>query len=190
VARVSGDVSKIDAVLAEHEKFKQAELERGEAVLAEAMNSVRDLIDCGPTLEHLDYAVYAPSRFTGGPDPDRFVHQPFPDEEEADEGLWEWEEEGDREPWEPDERIWRMPNGLTLRNVHDAAHCFGQACVIHNPSTHHMRFWPITWRSDSALFERRCAHGVGHPDPDQFEFWERSSQEWKGVHGCDGCCRP
>jgi hypothetical protein len=185
---VRGDVSRIDAVLAEHEQLKQAEQERGEAILAEAMESVRNLIDYGPDLQHLGYAVYQPSHFNAA-NSDRIAPAPFTDEED-EESWYEWEEEGPHEPWEADERLWRMPNGLTLRNVHDAAHCFGRACVIHNPSTHHMRFWPIIWRSDTALFERQCAHGVGHPDPDQFEFWERSGQDWKGVHGCDGCCRP
>lgn len=188
MSSVRGDVSKIDTVLAEHEKFKQAELERGEAILAEAMNSVRDLIDCGPNLESLDYAIYKPSRFTS-PDPDRIVHEPFPDEDGVDQaGLWD-EDDYDRQPWEPDERLWRMSNGLVLRNVHAAQHCFGRACVLHNPSTHHMRFWSLGWRDDTGVFERRCAHGIGHPDPDQFEYWERVGQDWKSVHGCDGCCR-
>ena len=33
-------------------------------------------------------------------------------------------------------------------NVHLAALCAGRACVMHQPSAHHMRAWPLTWRGD------------------------------------------
>ena len=38
------------------------------------------------------------------------------------------------------------------------------------------------------LLERRCPHGVSHPDPDSV-VWLSSvySNAW-GVHDCDGCC--
>ena len=51
-----------------------------------------------------------------------------------------------------------------------------------------MRTWRLHWRGDRGIFERICQHGVGHPDPDQFEFWRVTGQEWQGVHGCDMCC--
>jgi len=50
-----------------------------------------------------------------------------------------------------------------------------------------MSEWPIIWRDDRATFERICEHGVGHPDPDQFPFWEETNQMYQAVHGCDGC---
>ncbi len=50
-----------------------------------------------------------------------------------------------------------------LKNVHSSALCAGQACVVHNPSDHHMRSWPLTWRDDKRVFERSCEHGIGHP---------------------------
>jgi hypothetical protein len=61
-------------------------------------------------------------------------------------------------------------------------------CFIHNPSTHHMRDWPIVVRA-STLIERVCPHGVGHPDPDSAAYlnWRDGHDAW-GIHGCDGCC--
>lgn len=76
----------------------------------------------------------------------------------------------------------------TLTNIHDPAKCAGRPCVIHNPSDHHMRDWPLNWRSDKGLMERMCVHGTGHPDPDDLAFHVENGREWQGVHGCDGCC--
>lgn len=113
---------------------------------------------------------------------------------------------------EPEKRFVTEVEGLMLENVHPADNCAGQRCVIHNPSDHHMRGWQLLWRDDRSIFERVCPHGVGHPDPDQFEFWEKAAKAWRpsiaadviddpypstrgnpwegmGVHGCDGCCR-
>jgi hypothetical protein len=79
---------------------------------------------------------------------------------------------------------------VRLVNVHPPEKCAGRACVVHNPSDHHMREWPLHWRDDRGIFERICEHGVGHPDPDQFEYWDSLGQEWQKVHGCCGCCLP
>jgi hypothetical protein len=77
-----------------------------------------------------------------------------------------------------------------LVNVHSARLCAGRTCVIHNPSDHGMRDWPLNWRGDIGLFERLCSHGVGHPDPDAVAYKENElGLEGFGVHGCDGCCR-
>ena len=73
--------------------------------------------------------------------------------------------------------------------VHDPSKCEGQrACPVHNPSDHIMRDWPLHWRADRGIAERICAHGIGHPDPSQFQFWDESGDGWQGVHGCCGCC--
>ena len=69
-------------------------------------------------------------------------------------------------------------------------------CVIHNPSKHKMRDWPLVLRS-SGLLERQCPHGVGHPDPDSARYmnWRYKTDSW-WVHGChlddSGrlCCAP
>lgn len=73
-----------------------------------------------------------------------------------------------------------------LRNVHPAQRCAGLPCVVHNPSNHHMRDWPLNWRADVALMERICEHGIGHPDPDDLAY--RISVGLATVHGCDLCC--
>lgn len=66
------------------------------------------------------------------------------------------------------------------------------SCVVHNPSDHKMRDWPLHWRGDRGLMERLCPHGVGHPDPDDIAFKKRTRGEaaatTEAVHGCDGCC--
>lgn len=75
-----------------------------------------------------------------------------------------------------------------LVNVHPAERCQGRACVVHNPSDHHMRTWVLNWRGDRRLMERLCPkHGVGHPDPDDVA-WQVSQGYGGGVHGCCGCC--
>jgi hypothetical protein len=80
------------------------------------------------------------------------------------------------------DQVWGAAVGpVTLRNVHTAGWCAGRPCVIHRPTRHHMRDWPLHWRADRRLCERTCPHGVGHPDPDEIG---------DGAHGCDGCCAP
>jgi hypothetical protein len=51
-----------------------------------------------------------------------------------------------------------------------------------------MRGWTLHWRGDRGIFERICEHGVGHPDPDQFDYWIETRQKHQMVHGCCGCC--
>lgn len=82
---------------------------------------------------------------------------------------------------------------VTLENsdeqlyTHPDFACGGKHCTIHNRSNHLMRSFPQHWRTDRAIMERICPHGVGHPDPDEYKLdgaggWAQS------VHGCDGCC--
>lgn len=79
---------------------------------------------------------------------------------------------------------------LGLVAVHDRGLCAGRVCVVHAPTRHRMSRWPVVWRGDRGIVERLCPHGIGHPDPDQSEFWSTSgggaAAMW--VHGCDGCC--
>ena len=87
--------------------------------------------------------------------------------------------------------------------THAAHLCEGEYCCVHNPSDHHMKTWPTTFRSDRVtringkvfvLTERICAHGIGHPDPDSIAYARRISGDGftgaEGVHGCDWCCAP
>jgi hypothetical protein len=78
-----------------------------------------------------------------------------------------------------------LHNGTVLE-IHNPDRCAGSPCCIHNPSSHHMRDWPLNWRNDRGIMERLCPHGVGHPDPDDLRVRTVSAE---GVHGCDGCCR-
>lgn len=74
-------------------------------------------------------------------------------------------------------------SGERLR-VHSRHYC-RPPCPVHAPSDHPLRDAPRLWRADRRIVERRCAHGVGHPDPDDQLVRTESAQ---GVHGCDGCC--
>lgn len=88
-----------------------------------------------------------------------------------------------------------LHNGDMLR-THPSTQCEGNVCVIHNPSQHALSTAPLHWRADRYLMERVCAHGIGHPDPDDLAHkrqWlteEVYNRNAFGVHGCDGCCRP
>jgi hypothetical protein len=82
------------------------------------------------------------------------------------------------------------PNDLGFVGVHSPRSCAHQmACPVHDPSDHHMRGWPVIWRDDKGILERICPHGIGHPDPDQFEHWDSIGRSALSVHGCDGCCQ-
>ena len=84
---------------------------------------------------------------------------------------------------------WTNPSTGTTMQVHNAYVCDPTLpCVIHRPSDHDMSDWYLHWRSDRGIFERICSHGVGHPDPDQFDYWRATNQQHQAVHGCDGCC--
>lgn len=93
------------------------------------------------------------------------------------------------------EPVWGAQVGEVDLKIHPAGDCEGNPCPFHHPSEHHMVEWPKNVRLDkSALVERTCEHGVGHPDPDSIAYFERTRGEqfaWTlGVHGCDGCCQP
>lgn len=68
----------------------------------------------------------------------------------------------------------------------------GSHCVFHNPSEHPLKGAPLSWRGDRGLMERICQHNIGHPDPDDLNFFEKANgqeaAEGRGIHGCCGCC--
>lgn len=76
-----------------------------------------------------------------------------------------------------DQQIWVHPNFA----------CKNEACTIHNRSDHCMRSFPQEWRTDRAIMERICPHGVGHPDPDEYKI-RGEKGKYELYHGCDGCC--
>lgn len=78
-----------------------------------------------------------------------------------------------------------LENTDQVLRCHAPKVCAEQVCSLHNRTNHHMRTWPQHWRGDRYLMERTCAHGVGHPDPDDYMIITGRDS---GVHGCDGCC--
>lgn len=91
---------------------------------------------------------------------------------------------------ESDRDLWGTPDGGVLR-THGVTQCAGRPCVLHAPSEHRMRDWPVKFRADRGwLAERTCRHGVGHPDPDDVAWRASRGSEGWDVHGCDGCCAP
>ena len=74
--------------------------------------------------------------------------------------------------------------------VHFISRCEGRnlPCVIHFPSDHRMRAWPMILR-ETALVERVCDHDIGHPDPDSVMWFDSIGIRGYGIHGCDGCCQ-
>lgn len=101
-------------------------------------------------------------------------------------------------------QIWKChPKSVCASNV--------TPCVFHSPTNHVMSLLPLETRYDKAfrydpdnpdeafpgsgilllMLERRCEHGVGHPDPDCVAWLKsvRPSEYW-GVHGCcaHSCC--
>ena len=61
-------------------------------------------------------------------------------------------------------------HGVSPTNVHPESACTGRPCVLHNPTDHTMRDWPIRWATDTALFERACPHSEWVVDPDQLDY--------------------
>lgn len=72
------------------------------------------------------------------------------------------------------------------------ADCDEFGCVIHNQTDHHMRGLPTLWRSDRMIMERICEHGVGHLDPDNMAYFDRTRPDGhsESIHGCctELCC--
>lgn len=80
--------------------------------------------------------------------------------------------------------------GQTVIAVHSPRQCEGETCMIHNPTDHSMRDFPLKFRVDRMpLAERICPHGIGHPDPDCVAYLNREYPHgaWD-VQGCDLCC--
>ena len=95
--------------------------------------------------------------------------------------------------------IWESPDkSVLLINVHKRNTECDRGCLMHNPqhpnNVANVENWPYHWRSDRGIMERSCPHGVGHPDPDSADYYERNGQGYEYVHGChmvDGvpCCQ-
>ena len=79
-----------------------------------------------------------------------------------------------------------LENSAVQLMAHEPDECKdADVCAIHNRTNHHMRSFKQFYRFDRGIMERICSHGVGHPDPDDYNILQGND---KGVHGCDGCC--
>ena len=79
-----------------------------------------------------------------------------------------------------------LENSAVQLMAHEPDECKDiDVCAIHNRTNHHMRSFKQFYRFDRGIMERICSHGVGHPDPDDYNVLQGND---KGVHGCDGCC--
>lgn len=67
-----------------------------------------------------------------------------------------------------------------VHKAHPRSQCEGRACVLHNPSAHHMASWSLEWDQGHRRMMRMCPHGITHPDPD--------GRALDDAHNCDGCC--
>jgi hypothetical protein len=77
---------------------------------------------------------------------------------------------------------------LGLVNIHDEWKCFGESCVIHNPSAHHMLWWTPVFDSHTGLVSRLCpSHQVAHPDPDSLAWLAQHNPYTRHVCKCR-CC--
>lgn len=82
-----------------------------------------------------------------------------------------------------------LDEDVRLANVHDPALCESRGCAIHDhPSDHPLNAAPLNWRSDRAILERICEHGIGHPDADSAQYLESIGRGNENVHGCCGVC--
>lgn len=71
-----------------------------------------------------------------------------------------------------------------LYNVHSPQDCYGEHCVFHNPSDHHMITWHANWNPILKIVVRVCPHRIEHPDPDTPLPYQNHGHGWT----C-GCCK-
>lgn len=73
---------------------------------------------------------------------------------------------------QPKRELWIVAgDGTVLTGVHPKANCSGY-CVVHNPSSHEMREYPLGFSMEEQTFYRTCPHGEEHQDPDEREYWK------------------
>lgn len=94
-----------------------------------------------------------------------------------------------------DENTFTDSYGTRMKHIHPQTEdCTRRGCVVHCPSDHHMKDWPLLarYRWGGLFMERICEHGVGHPDPDHMSWYNQAygpkAASYEEVHGCCGCC--
>jgi hypothetical protein len=81
------------------------------------------------------------------------------------------------------------PIGQHYCLTHSDFQCEGNNCTIHKPSNHKLSQAPIVWREDTMLLNRRCLHGMLHPDRDDMNLHIKNGEDLQRFqHKCDGCC--
>lgn len=69
--------------------------------------------------------------------------------------------------------IWYISDSdQIVRGIHPVRWCSG-VCVVHRPSNHFMREFPLAFDLESKCFYRTCSHGEVHQDPDERTYWTR-----------------
>lgn len=41
---------------------------------------------------------------------------------------------------------------------------------------------------ENGVVEDICKHGIGHPNLDWLNIYDKNGKHCYGIHGCDGCC--
>lgn len=67
-----------------------------------------------------------------------------------------------------------------VTGVHPQSWCSG-SCVVHSPSQHWMREYPLSFDLQKKAFVRTCKHGMDHQDPDERTYW--TSQFARSITG-------
>lgn len=88
----------------------------------------------------------------------------------------------------PKER-WHLPDGHMLQYVHSKKSCEGEFCVIHKPSDHPLRAWPLMLKpqivgKSNPMFVRQCSCEELHLDPDEVTFFKLDYENCNCLCGC------
>lgn len=67
--------------------------------------------------------------------------------------------------------IWfLLESDQVVTGIHPQALCSG-TCVVHKPSKHWMREFPLHFDLSTKAFVRLCKHDAFHQDPDERTYW-------------------
>ena len=67
--------------------------------------------------------------------------------------------------------VWYLLETDTIvSGIHPKQWCSGR-CVVHRPSNHSMREFPLHFDTKLKAFYRACEHGLLHQDPDERDYW-------------------
>lgn len=78
-------------------------------------------------------------------------------------------QEARREVW------FLLESDQMVTGIHPRSWCSG-SCVVHNPSKHWMRDYPLGFDKELKAFVRKCSHGMDHQDPDERTYWTNQLQ--------------